>query len=154
MNTTPNLVTPDQFNENVKTWSFKQKMKMLANIPRVKGELNSSLVTKQKKYYGVTNVTNFKFSPHGIYVHYGVGRGLSRVGGRVIHAKSEQNRYRKNDYKLTENQPKGRTPVDWFNSVIRDNIDDLANIAQEYYGDDAMNKILNEYDRMIIKSNK
>jgi len=153
MNQTPNLVTSEVFNDNVKAWANKVKAQIISNAPRSKGVLTSSIITQQRKIYNVTNAVKFKFAPQGIYVHYGVGRGLSRSGGRVIHAKSEQNaRYRKKDYKISENQPKGREAIDFFNSTIRQNIENLADITQEYYGDEAMKKILNEFDRMIIKS--
>lgn len=152
------LVTPEEFNQNVKLWSQKTRNQIVSVAPRSDKErggrhLKEGISYQTKQNYGVVWKTAFKFPKQGIYVHYGVGRGWTRSGGGVVRGKSDSYT-RKKDYNITSSQTKGRTAIDWFNSVIKANIGELADHTQEYYGDEAMRKLLQEIDRMIIKSNK
>ena len=49
---------------------------------------------------------------------------------------------------------KGRKPVDWFDSVLQAHINDLADIAAEYYGDKSINQLSDMLDRMTIGKKK
>ena len=44
----------------------------------------------------------------------------------------------------------GRKPVDWFDSVLMQHVDELGNIAAEYYGDYGMERLLEMVNRMTI----
>ena len=46
---------------------------------------------------------------------------------------------------------KGRHPVDWFDSVLRAEIQELADIAGEFYGDKAMERLEEMLSRMTLK---
>jgi len=43
-----------------------------------------------------------------------------------------------------------RKPVDWFDSVLKQHMEELAAIAQEYYGDYSQEKLAEMIDRMTI----
>ncbi len=154
------LITPEEFNHNIKQWSQKARNKMVSTAPRSDKEsggrhLKDSISYQTKESFGVIWKTAFKFPKQGIYVHYGVGRGWTRSGESVIRGKSDRYAdYRKRDYTITNKNAKGRQATDWFNSVIKANIGKLADYTQEYYGDEATKKLLQEIDKMIIKSNK
>ena len=45
----------------------------------------------------------------------------------------------------------GRKPVDWFDSVLLSHMEELAAIAQEYYGDYSMDKLDEMVRRMTIR---
>ncbi len=154
------LITPEEFNRNIKQWSQRVRNKMVTGAPRSDKEsgrhLKDGISYQTKESYGVVWKTAFKFPKQGIYVHYGVGRGWTRSGGSVIRGKSDRYAgYRKKDYTINSNaNAKGRRATDWFNSVVKANIGELADYTQEYYGDDAQRKLLQEIDKMIIKNNK
>ena len=106
----------------------------------------------------------FKFAKHGIYVHYGVGRGYVYSNGTVVRAQ----RIRKGDALWYQHLAKGytrkeiakkyvagsgeirRKPVDWLDSVLKSSIGELADIVCEYHGDKAMEQILEVLDRATI----
>jgi hypothetical protein len=45
---------------------------------------------------------------------------------------------------------KARKPVDWFDSVLTNNIESLGDIAVEYYGDYALQRLAEMMRRMTI----
>jgi len=54
----------------------------------------------------------FRIQRHGVFRHYGTGKGYKRINGMVVR---------------NGGGPVNRTPSDWFNSVIDGNTSDLAN---------------------------
>ncbi len=111
----------------------------------------------------------FKFPKYGVFVHYGVGRGWVRQGGTVVRGSrvkknSEMwHQLKKRGYQTKEiakyatstktisKGGKGRKPLDWFDSVLKARINELADTAAEFYGDDSLKKLSEMLDRMTIE---
>ena len=55
------------------------------------------------------------------------------------------------DYVVGGNGGEERKPVDWFDSVLLSHMEELASIAQEYYGDYSMEKMDEMVRRMTIE---
>ena len=115
----------------------------------------------------------FKFPKYGVFVHYGVGRGWVRQGGTVVRGNRVKkgseiwHQMKKRGYSTKElskasipvasNKPskgKGRKPLDWFDKVLKAHINELADIAAEFYGDDSREKLGEMLERMTIKKGK
>ena len=109
----------------------------------------------------------FNFRSYGVFVAYGVGRGWTRQGESVVRGSrvkkgsdlEKQLRskgYSKKDISsyVVAGKRKGsryeRKPVDWFDSVLLSHMEELATIAQEYYGDYSMEKLDEMVRRMTI----
>ena len=121
----------------------------------------------------MTSIAGFNWSiilivqnkKYGVFVHYGVGRGWIRQGGTlvrgsrvkkgsVLEAQLKQRGYNSKDikkYVVPASGGKGRHPVDWFDSVLRAEIQELADIAGEFYGDKAMERLEEMLSRMTLK---
>ena len=117
----------------------------------------------------------FGFDRYGVFRAYGVGRGWVRMGGilvRGFRARSETEiRNRRfnsftaalagkgytmreiNTFKfLSKDNGKVtvRTPLDWIDQHISSRIDLLANYVQEFYGDEALRQMLQQFDKIKI----
>jgi len=90
----------------------------------VETKLNKSLSYTVKKIADVPDSVRYKFPRHGIFRAYGVGRGRGIASGNKI---SEAN---------------------WFDEPVSQNIEKLADIAAEYYGDKVT---INAYNMLIKK---
>lgn len=100
-----------------------------------------------------------------MFVHYGVGRGWIRQGGTVVRGQKvkkgselefqlKQRGYAKKDikkYVTGGGEGNKRSPVDWFDSVLKAKIQELADIASEFYGDNAMEQLGEMLNRMTIE---
>lgn len=115
----------------------------------------------------------FKFPKYGVFVHYGVGRGWVRQGGTVVRGNRVKkgseiwHQMKKRGYSTKElskasipvasNKPskgKGRKPLDWFDKVLKAHINELADIAADFYGDDCQEKLGEMLERMMIRKGK
>lgn len=120
-----------KFNRQVRAWGQMVNRGLMSNILlRIDKDVQLSSSLKQNyRHYGKTvrageEITSigFSFVEEGIYVHLGVGRGYAMEGGtRIITKKTNRDDLRK--------------PKDWFNSIIRYNIDSLGEIVKNYCGD-------------------
>jgi hypothetical protein len=174
------LMTEAEFNAAVRKWanSIRNEMVESASNKFAKGKsgsfssikdqkthqkLTESINRKVKYDFGVADSVGFGFAKQGIYLHYGVGRGHVHTGNGVTRGRKlssdEFSAYRKKGYrdkdiakiKHTESGGISRQPVDWFDSKIRMGFGTLANVVQEFYGDRALEKLLNDIDRFLIK---
>ncbi|MDH6355486.1 hypothetical protein M2132_001829 [Dysgonomonas sp. PH5-45] len=159
---TPPLMTEEQFNASVRKWAIPIRNKMVMNAQnKTKGKgkgtsysniktqtlevpLSGSIRSSVLKKYGTASRVRFSFARQGVYIHYGVGRGYIRSGNGVT-------RGSKNDKSVKTSGPINRKPVDWFDVEIKNGINALADIVQEYYGDDTMREILEQYDKALIE---
>ena len=162
---TPQLITPEQFNTKVRGWTISVRQRMAGNIPESTGALKRSLesfVLDNKE--GIPIRAYFKFERHGVFIHYGVGRGYIRANGMVVPGrrlnKQEQGQYRKRGENrkdiakmriLYNDGSVRRTPLDWFDMEIKVGIRELADIAQEYHGDAALERLLRQIDKATIQ---
>lgn len=88
--------------------------------------LSDSIRTKRGKLNGVISNISFTFEQHGVFVHKGVGRGYAISGGMVVR-------------KAPEPTKNPRQPNDWFNSVIEENLPELADKLVEIQADAVFN---------------
>lgn len=54
------------------------------------------------------------------------------------------------DYVVPGKAGKPRKPMEWFDSVLLSQIDELGDIAAEYYGEDCMEEILDMLNRATM----
>ena len=117
----------------------------------------------------------FGFDRYGVFRAYGVGRGWVRVNGvlvRGFRALSEKEiREKKQNvysyllfkrgyshrdikkYKFISREKgtgKVRTPLDWLDQHINRRSNELADYVQEYYGDFALRRLLEEFGKARI----
>lgn len=154
----PNYTTVDKFNDDVKKWTVSTRRKMISNIKtntkddtkewkgRKTKKLAQSLTYGFRKNHGEAYSIRYSFERHGVFLHYGVGRGYVRNGDTV----SRGVRTGKKDF-VVKNGSINRKPVDWFDVEIKAGISGLADIAQEYYGDMALQSILDQSNKALIE---
>ena len=177
----PKLMTEAEFNAAVKAWASGVRMSSSRNLDsmvkhdekdwknRTSKHLKQSLSASFKVNTGIVQRIRFQFERHGVFLHYGVGRGYVRVGNSIVrgrrlqefeHARMMQKGYQKKElknYKVLEKNSSGqveRKPVDWIDVEIRTGLKTLANVAQEFYGDVAMKRILDQMDKATITKKK
>lgn len=165
------LMDAQEFNRRVKAWGDKVRAEShgaLTSMTKVySGRLRSRLkdIVSLGKDDGVAQWVGFRFERYGVFVSYGVGRGWIRQGDTVVRAQrvrkgSEMYTHlRSKGYSKKElaeysipikKDGKGRVPKDWLDPMIDRHINELADIAGEYYGDESLRHVLEEFDRMRI----
>ncbi|MDD3194420.1 MAG: hypothetical protein PHU68_01290 [Paludibacter sp.] len=149
IDTTPSLMQAEEYNKLVKNWTLKTRSKFQHNAP-VSGSGNNktralrpSIDSSTKRYGKEIGKIRFGFEKHGVYIHYGVGRGYIRNGNAVVRGSKNNENVISQGFK--------RRPNDWFDVEIKKGIRELSLIAQEYYGDWAMNKLLQQIDKATIQ---
>lgn len=163
-------MTTSEFNKAVREWARKVKNSATLTVEKEthsSGKLAGSIRFHQRFFKGVTERIGFEFVKHGIFVQYGAGRGYVVKNGVLMKgfratkpqiAILMQRGYAKKDaedmkYSFDGGRLK-RHPVDWVNGPIKDNIKKLADICQEYYGDQTLEYILQNYDHLLIGKKK
>lgn len=162
-------MTKEEFELALYYWAANHSAEMRAKISG--GTHGSGHLQKKIKYEVKESQTEsihyvgFNFKKYGVFVHYGVGRGWVRQGNTVVRgsrvkkgsefeAQLKKKGYSRKDIKtyVVEGSGSGheRKPVDWFDSVIKSHMDELATIAQEYYGEYSQEKLAEMIDRMTI----
>ena len=153
-----NMMTEAEFRSKLKEWGTEIRPLMRSNLSgRGTGALAKSIKIRVKESNKTeTHYVGFNFKHYGVFVAYGVGRGWTRVNGSVVRGSRvkkgsaaeillKHRGYSKKDikaYRLTPyNAGKGRKPLDWFDSVLTNSIDSLGDIAAEYYGDYALQRL-------------
>lgn len=146
---TPQLITAQEFNKKVRGWTISVRQRMAANAPKSTGtdsefrkepKLASSLSYRiRKDNEDISSRIKYQFPRHGVFVHYGVGRGYVRESGTVTRSSRSRS--------IGIN----RRANDWFDVEIRDNMEELAVIAQEFYGDWALEDMLSKIEKFTIQ---
>lgn len=145
---TPSM-SASEFNQRVKAWGETVRSRSLGTLVAetnvYSGELRSRLksATNTARDDGLAHAVAFKFIRYGVFVAYGVGNGYIRQGGRVVRGSHDPNRNVKPG-------PIRRRPVDWLDCNIEQQIQGLADIAADYYGDNAARDVLEQIDRVTI----
>ena len=151
-NTTPKLIQVDEYNTLVGGWTIRTRRKFQQNAPVYSGrewkkrttkKLQPSVTSATKKYGIEIGKIRFGFEDQGVFVHYGVGRGYIRQGNTVVRGSKKNEPVKSTGINRKQN--------DWFDVEIRRGMHELALIAQEYYGDWAMNKLLLQIDKYLIQ---
>lgn len=140
------------------------------------GQLNQSLARfVDKMRDNVGRHIAYRFEQYGVFRHYGAGKGWVIINGvptpgrRVVSLKSLRNHNWRNTSEVRALVRQGhklkdirnakrsyadskssnpRTPLDWLDGNITRNFAQLADIAQEYFGDVALRSL----DKQISKA--
>ena len=170
------LISEKDFNKAVRKWATDIRVKAVNNVQgstdndvrqwkkRKSSKLEDSLRSRVRKTDGVANRVGFEFERHGVFFHSGVGRGYIRVGSSVVRGSrvdsnkklfglfKKQGRTDKDIARMKRlNKSKGRfsrKPVNWIDKEIGGKLVALADIAQEYYGDEAMKNVLQQFGKI------
>ena len=142
-------MTAEEFNERVRAWGETVRSRSLgtlvAETQTYSGNLRSRLkaATDMDRGDGLAHAVAFKFMRYGVFVAYGVGNGYIRQGGSVVRGSHDPNR-------IVTPGPIRRRPVDWLDNNIEQQIQGLADIAADYYGDNAARDVLEQIGRVTI----
>lgn len=130
------------YNTAVLEWQQKVEAQLRARVglraPSVAAGLRS---TSRRDKLGLVSKLGFSFPRHGIYLHYGAGRGQGgRVGSSWTVTKmingveiSTGIIRHTNPQSLGKANTLNRHAFDWYDSVVKQNIDELANIVAQYF---------------------
>lgn len=162
-----NLMRTEEFNSRVAAWTLKVREASKAVLGRTRGsgrlraELKDVLLEsydkEEKAYVGL----GFRFPRYGAFVEYGAGRGYVVKDGVVYrgftdYIDKELRGLRVSKYTLQRRKHivgmnVKRKPLPWLDPQIVGNIDDLADVAGEYYGDRALRSVLEKFNRITIR---
>lgn len=117
----------------------------------------------------------FGFERYGVFRAYGAGRGYVVVNGQIVRGTRVRSirdiklkrwntiatemmvrGYRTAEvnkakiWKSDDSRIIARTPLDWIDQYISQNIDEFANAVQEFYGDEALQQIANNISKTKI----
>lgn len=145
----PQPITADEFNQRVKQWGDTVRSRSLGTLVaetqvysgNLRSRLKSAVNTARDD--GLAHAVAFKFLRYGVFVAYGVGNGYIRLNGKVVRGSHDPNRH-------VPPGPIRRRPVDWLDKNVDNNIQDLADIAADYYGDQAAQGVLDQLKRVTI----
>lgn len=160
-------MTIEEFETQLRAWGKKVRNDMRQRLGSTHG--SGDLAKKIKVSIGEsrdtsTHFVGFKFNRYGVFVAYGVGRGWIRQDGQVVagsrvkkgselYEQLKKRGYRARDIRKYAvgggKSRKSRKSIDWFDSAIRDNVEMLADLASEYYGDYSMEQMVEILDEMI-----
>ena len=138
------LINEGEFNEKAQAWAIKLKRNFKSNIKsgakNSRGILEKSITSSLSKRQGVLNRISFGFYRYGVFVAYGVGRGYIHTSAGVVRGRRTEQYHKKHrqDKSMFVAYGSGavkREPIDFFNSELDKNIDELADLITEYYGD-------------------
>lgn len=149
----------EQYNKEIREWSQEMRMALKRQIGSMsskgKKELVRSLRYKTKVQDKEIVKIAFEFSQHGVFWHYGVGRGYIREGGKVVRGRNASKfektlaarKNRQAGKVLTAgNAAIKRQPKEWFDPIYEKRIDSLGDILANHHGDDFFAK----FDKMKI----
>lgn len=130
------------YNKTVEKWQDSVIRQLRAGIAgrsmRIARELEPRAYTDK---YGIINRLGFSFPRHGIYIHKGAGEGqggfigskwnyLKKINGVEI----DTGIVRHTNLKSLGRQNEGnRRAYEWFDPVIRNRINELADIVTDYF---------------------
>lgn len=180
MDSEEKFMTVVDFNDKVRDWGkvIVRNAKMTLMQTKGSGKLADELNTFFDQLSTVEPFYKVKFSflRYGVFRAYGAGRGYVIINGvpvrgyRVRSYKeidkkfygTEASEMLKRGYSRTDvNKAKkvslndlrrvARTPLDWLDGHITANIGNLADTAQQFYGDEALKQILENFPKTKIK---
>jgi hypothetical protein len=147
----PEEIGIEEYNAKIIGWGSELENKIRTVIRflarKGKGDLLKSLRLKSKKWYGEVDLLSYHFVRHGVFAHKGVGRGYVMLGGNVVHVKGYMTKKSIVDFLKRRPLTSGpsfnpglkRKPDEWFNPVVKANIESLANLIAELDADRAVN---------------
>lgn len=171
------FMTEAEFDAKLRQWTASvhaQSLAILSSGTHGKGNLKESLMhyVDHMRSEGGRHIA-FRFEPYGVFRQYGAGRGWVIVNGvpvpgyRVVSLKDRyrpskwgeaaqqmlKQGYRRSDVREAKMKRhtevrKERTPLDWLDGRIQAAAGQLADIAQQYWGDVALHSL----DQQITKA--
>lgn len=136
----------NKFNKGVKDWAanvevllkdsaearFSHRLsdQISAEFPRL-SESISTKIRFDKQFKLETKSVGFTLARHGVYLHQGAGRGY---GGLTGSKWTDKYGHKKTVSDLSRGRmgTGNRTAEHWFNDIIKNNMDELADITAEY----------------------
>lgn len=173
------LMTVEEFNNRVTMWAMRVRQQSRNTLSQTNSSGRLSLtidkfVDKLSDHDPAYKV-KFNFLRYGVFRAFGAGRGYVIVNGvpvrgyrvrsdREIKRKifgTEAGEMLKRGYTTREiNTAKkvntddlrvARTALDWIDCHIRAGVDSLADLVQNFYGDEALKKMLKNFNKLQIK---
>ena len=166
------LMNASTFNKGVESWTKKIRGLSVNILSRTKAsgklsrELQARLLNDREggpAYVGL----GFRFWKYGAYREYGAGRGYIVKDGVIMKGHSawadkkkrrELRSLRVSEYRIRRMRTVDdhyaiirRTPLPWLDPPIVQNIDQLADLSGEYYGDEALRKVLDKFNNITIE---
>jgi hypothetical protein len=144
MDLEPKIVTSEEYNARVAAFGSDIGQMIRTNISMLtskgKGELLKSFRMKTKQSFGEVDRITYHFERHGIFLHKGVGKGYSMVGGKLSRiSRTSNNQNEKLSFKALTGSILKRKPIEWFNPIITGNMDKLADLIAEMRADQVVN---------------
>lgn len=172
------LLSVSDFNGLVRNWAVRVQLSAsstLSSSTHASGRLLRSLanfVDENDKTNAAYKV-KFQFERYGVFRAYGVGRGYVRYNGvltrgyrlktrlnfdewqNVVDRSLKQGMKSKeiNALKAVDLGTVKRFPLDWIDRHLNSNLNGLADIVQEFYGDKAVKQVLESFDNIKINKN-
>ena len=174
------LMTVEEFNRQVNKWTLQIVLAARATLrsnTHSSGQL-ANYVTGFVDKNGDDSPAyklKFQFETYGVFRAYGAGRGYVVKDGRIVRgqrvrsyreirqrqwnaaaSKMLENGWRVKEinaekvYELGEGNIIRRSRLDWIDRHINDHIERLADLCQEYHGDDAARQLLRDIDKLKI----
>lgn len=173
------LMTVEEFNQAVTKWALKIRAQSRGSLSKThasgKLAINIDQFVDKLSDHDPAYKVKFNFLRYGVFRAYGAGRGYVIVNGvpvRGYRVRSErdikkrifggeakemlENGYRMREINVAKKvlKDKGdvmRTPLDWIDRHIQANVNELATTVQEFYGDKALQDMLENFNKIQIK---
>ncbi len=173
------LMTVEEFNLQVNKWSLQIALAAKATL-RDKTHGTGNLANYVTRFVDKTSndspayKVKFQFDRYGVFRAYGAGRGYVILNGQIVRgyrvrsvrdiqlkrysslaSRMLQKGYSRQEVNTAKIYGEGnsqilRTKLDWIDIHIDSRVERLADLCQEYYGDDALKPILRDIDKMKI----
>lgn len=173
------LMTVEEFNLQVNKWSLQIALAAKATL-RDKTHGTGNLANYVTRFVDKTSndspayKVKFQFDRYGVFRAYGAGRGYVILNGQIVRgyrvrsvrdiqlkrysslaSRMLQKGYSRQEVNTAKIYGEGnsqilRTKLDWIDIHIDSRVERLADLCQEYYGDDALKQILRDIDKMKI----
>lgn len=174
------LMTVEEFTAITRRWALLIEQRARARLmsdTHSSGNLARQLrsfvdaLSKKDPPYKV----KFGFERYGVFRAYGAGRGYVVVNGTIVRGTRVRSvrdiklkrwsttatemllrGYRTADvnkakiWRADDSRIIARTPLDWIDQYISQNLDEFANAVQEFYGDEALKQIADNISKTKI----
>jgi len=173
------LMTVEEFNLQVNKWSLQIALAAKATL-RDKTHGTGNLANYVTRFVDKTSndspayKVKFQFDRYGVFRAYGAGRGYVILNGQIVRgyrvrsvrdiqlkrysslaSRMLQKGYSRQEVNTAKIYGEGnsqilRTKLDWIDIHIDSRVERLADLCQEYYGDEAAKQILTHLDKIKI----
>lgn len=173
------LMSVEEFNNRVTLWAMRIKRQAKGTLQQTHSSGRLALhidqfVDKLSDHDPAYKV-KFNFLRYGVFRAYGAGRGYVIVNGVPVRGyrvrsdseirkkvfNPEAGEMLKRGYTTrqvntakrvnTDDLRVARKALDWIDCHIRAGMDDLADLVQEFYGDEALKQMLENFGKLQIK---